>query len=272
MSVWYQMAMRSLPSSEPELGTLIGAAIKAMRLDVSWTEREFAARLRTNQAAVHRLEAGRQRHIDSQLATAALRLLGIRVSVDSNTPGRAGRREQRDAIHARCVGYVTRQLTQRGWEVRSEVEIGEDRYRGWIDVLGYRSSDGAILVIEVKTQIDDFGRVLRSLGCYARSSRDAARSLGWRPRIVVPALIALASVETDSRLAANVDLIRNELPGDADSLAAWVDDPATKAPKPSVALIDPISRRRAWLWRTRADGRRRPAAYADYRAAAAAMR
>ena len=164
MSVWYQMAMRSLPSSEPELGTLIGAAIKAMRLDVSWTEREFAARLRTNQAAVHRLEAGRQRHIDSQLATAALRLLGIRVSVDSNTPGRAGRREQRDAIHARCVGYVTRQLTQRGWEVRSEVEIGEDRYRGWIDVLGYRSSDGAILVIEVKTQIDDFGRVLRSLG------------------------------------------------------------------------------------------------------------
>jgi transcriptional regulator with XRE-family HTH domain len=207
------MVMRSRPSSEPELGALIGSSIKAMRLDMGWTEREFAARLRTNQAAVQRLEAGRQRHIDSRLATAALHLLGIRVTIDSNTPGRAARHEQQDAVHARCVGFVARQLTQRGWEVRSEVEIGEGRYRGWIDLLGYRASDGAILVIEVKTQIDDFGRILRSLGWYVRSSRDAARSLGWRPRMVVTALIALATVETDARLAANLDLIRNDLPG-----------------------------------------------------------
>ena len=91
-------------------------------------------------------------------------------------------------------------------------------------------------------------------------------------RIVVPVLIALATVENDARLAANVDLIRNDLPGSADALGAWVENPADPNPSPTVALIDPMSRRRSWLWRTRAQGRRRAAPYAGYRAAAAAMR
>jgi hypothetical protein len=33
-------------------------------------------------------------------------------------------------------------------------------------------------------------------------------------------------------------------------------------------LVDPISRRRAWLWRTRLDGRRSTPPYRDYRDAA----
>jgi len=163
---------------------------------------------------------------------------------------------------------VAQQLKRRGWEVRTEVEIGEGRFRGWIDVLAYRPWDGALLVIEIKTELDDFGRIQRSLGWYGRSSRDSARALGWRARGIFPVLIALATVETDARLSANVDLIRNDLPGGADVLAAWIDDPHVPPPKPTVALIDPISRRRAWLWRTRVDGRRSAAPYGDYHDAA----
>jgi transcriptional regulator with XRE-family HTH domain len=252
-----------------DLGIRIGSSIKSTRLAIGWTERELARRLRTNQAAVQRLEAGRQHHLDVRLATAALDLLGIRLTVDANPIGLAGRREQRDLVHARCCGYVARELKRRGWEVRTEVEIGEGRFRGWIDILAYRPSDGALLVIEIKTEVDDFGRIQRSLGWYVRSSREAARAFGWRARGIFPVLIALATVETDARLTANADLVRNDLPGGADVLAAWIDDPNAPPPKPTIALIDPRSRRRAWLWRTRLDGRRTAPPYRDYRDAAA---
>jgi hypothetical protein len=231
----------------------------------------LAQRLGTNQSAVRRLQSGGAT-IDARLATAALDLLGIRLTIDANPIGLAGRREQHDFVHARCCGYVARQLKQRGWDVRTEVEIGEGRFRGWIDILAHRPSDGALLVIEIKTEIDDLGRVLRSIGWYVRSARDAARGLGWRPRLVVPALIALATVETDGRITANADLVRNDLPGGADGLASWVDDAMAATPMPTIALIDPVSRRHAWLWRTRLTGRRSPAPYENYRVAAEALR
>jgi predicted pyridoxine 5'-phosphate oxidase superfamily flavin-nucleotide-binding protein len=87
-------------------------------------------------------------------------------------------------------------------------------------------------------------------------------------RVIVPVLIALATVETDARLAANIDLVRNDLSGGAADLAAWIDDSTAATPKPAIALIDPATRRRAWLWRTRSDGRRSAAPYRDYRDAA----
>lgn len=254
--------------AEPDLGAQIGLAIKSTRLGFGWTERELARRLGSNQAAIQRLERGCQRHVDVQLATAALDVLGVRVTIDANPVGLAARREQHDLVHARCAGYVVRQLRQRGWVVRTEVEIGEGRFRGWIDVLAFRESDGALLVIEIKTEIDDFGRILRSLGWYVRSSRAAALAMGWRPRSIVPVLIALATVETDARLSSNVELVRNELPGGAVALSDWINDERADRAGPSVGLIDPRSRRTAWLWRTRIDGRRSVAPYRNYADAA----
>jgi hypothetical protein len=209
--------------------------------------------------------------MDVRLAGAALELLGIRFSMDANPIGLAGRREQADAVHARCCAYVVGQLARRGWQIRVEVEIGEGRFRGWIDILAFRPADGALLVIEVKTEIDDVGRILRSLGWYVRSGRNAAVALGWRPRRIVPVLLALATTETDARLVAAHDLIRSSLPGAADALAASIHDAAVPLSRPSLALIDPRRRRRAWLVRPRWDGRRTPAPYADLRQAAAVL-
>lgn len=265
------MAVHPDGSGNAHIGRRIGSSVASTRKSIGWSERELAGRLGTNQAAIQRLEAGRQGHLDVMLATAALDMLGIRLSIDANPAGLASRSEQRDLVHARCVGYVARHLVKRGWEVRMEVEIGEGRYRGWIDILAYRPSDRALLVIEVKTELDDVGRILRSLGWYVRSSRDAARAVGWRPVRIVPALMVLATRETDARIAANADLVRNGLPGSATTLGTWIDDPSKAPPKPSVALVDPRSRRRAWLRRTRSDGGRAAAPYADYRAAAQAL-
>jgi transcriptional regulator with XRE-family HTH domain len=245
----------------------MGAVILATAAGFGWSQRELARRLDTNQSAIRRLQSG-GRSMDVALATAALDLLGIRMILDADPIGLAGRAEQRDLVHARCSAYLHRHLTAWGWETKVEVEVGSGRYRGWIDLVAYRAADGGLLVIEVKTELRDAGQVLRTLAWYSRSIHDVAREAGWHPRSVVPALVALSTREMDVSLASNGGLLRVELPGGADALRSWIEDPSSPRPSPSVALIDPRSRRRDWLSRTTLDGRRRPAAYADYRTAA----
>ena len=199
-------------AANQDVGVRIANAIRATCLGYGWSQRELARRLGTNESAIRRLLRGGPA-FDIKLATAALELLGIRVTIDADPIGLAARRDQRDAVHARCCSYVVGQLVRRGWEVRSEVEVGEGRFRGWIDVLAFRPADGALLVIEVKTGIDDLGRTLRSLGWYRRLSPEAGRNVGWRPRLIVPALLCLATVESDARLASAKEQLRVELPG-----------------------------------------------------------
>jgi transcriptional regulator with XRE-family HTH domain len=260
--------MRPTTPDPPDFGVALAAAIRSSRLRASWTERELARRLNVSHGAIHRLETGDLAFANLRLVSAAFKLLGIRWSLDANGPGLADRVDQRDRVHAQCVEYVVRRLRSLGWTVRTEVEIGGGRSRGWIDILAFRPADGAIMCIEVKTVIVDAGRILRSLGWYSRSSWQAARAEGWRPRSVRPALILLATAESDARLQAQHSVFRASLPGDARELGAWAAEPAAPVPRGSISMIDPRSRRRSWLWRTWADGRRSRAPYADYADAA----
>ncbi|MEO5940246.1 MAG: hypothetical protein ABIQ76_05100 [Candidatus Limnocylindrales bacterium] len=160
-----------------------------------------------------------------------------------------------------------------GWDVRHEVEIGSSRYRGWIDLLAYRVVDRALLSIEFKTEVDDLGRIQRTMGWYEREAWTAARQLGWRPRSARSALLVLCSAENDARIQANRSMLLRSFPGRAAEMGAWFADSAAPIGAwPGIAMIDPRSRRSAWLRPSMSDGRRSAAPYSDYRAAALAMR
>jgi hypothetical protein len=197
--------------------------------------------------------------------------LGIRLTVDANPPGLVGRREQADVVHARCCGYVGRRLESRDWVVQSEVEVGRERFRGWIDLLAFRPRDGTLLVIEVKTEVHDVGRIQRTMSWYQREAWNAARRIGWRPRSICAALLILDSAENQAALLAHSGLFRLAFPARAADLASAFDHPLDQIPQNGLAMIDPRSRRGDWLRATRADGRRSPAPYRDYRDAAAAL-
>jgi hypothetical protein len=148
------------------------------------------------------------------------------------------------------------------------VEVGRDRFRGWIDLLAFRPSDGTLAVIEVKTRIDDLGRIVRTIGWYARSAPESAAAFGWRPRRFVRLLAVLATAETETRLEMQRDLVRGEFQGTSAAIATWIDDPSAAPAVAGVVLIDPASRRRSWVIRHRSEGRRSLPPYADYRDAA----
>ena len=77
---------------------------------------------------------------------------------------------QRDAVHAPCSGYANRRFRAGGWETGREVEIVHGRSHGWIDLLAFDPRTGLLLIVEIKTRLDDLGLVERQLAWYERSA------------------------------------------------------------------------------------------------------
>lgn len=253
-----------MPMDQPSR-EVVGAGIASIRHAVGWTQEELAARVGQTQGWVSRVENGRIQDLTFSAADRLLGALGARLVVTIDAPYLGDRRRQREPAHSRMSAHVATRLSRSGWHVATEVEIGGDRSRGWIDLLAYHPSTGILLVIELKTEIHDLSAIQRSLGWYQREAWRAARRLGWRPQKVIGCLLLLATEANDIRSTGNRDVLGAEFPVRARDLDAIVtgEIPADGARR-CVAMVDPRSRRRAWLRPLRIDGRRTPAPYRDY--------
>jgi transcriptional regulator with XRE-family HTH domain len=242
----------------------LGILIAELRRSIGWSQRELAARAGVSQGLVSAIENGRLATITFATATRLLEAMGARLIVDVAPPFLGDRQLQRDPAHIRCVTHVARRLRKAGRQVATEVEIGGDRSRGWIDILAFHPVTRLVLVIEIKTEIRDLGAIERTLGWYERESWAAARRRGWRPSQSVGALMVLASTANDERFRQNADALAYGFPMRARELSTLVSTGFVSGPRRAVAMIDPGSRRADWLRRSRLDGRRSPAPYDDY--------
>jgi Holliday junction resolvase len=161
--------------------------------------------------------------------------VGVTIDLQYQLPHAEPR--QRDAAHARCVAYVQRRLERDGWLVAREIEVGSPRSHGWIDLLAFDPRTRTLLVIEVKTQLDDVGRIERTVAWYVRGAPAAAMRLGWHAEAVGSWLLVLATDANEQRLRENRLTLAQSFPRRAPELDLG----------PGLALIDPRSRRRAWL-------------------------
>lgn len=171
---------------------------------------------------------------------------------------------QRDLVHARCSGHVDGRLRRAGSHTAREVEVIHGRSHGGIDLLAFDPKTGILLVIEVKTRLDDLGSIERQLGWYERSAFEVAQRLGWHPRRVVGWLLVLASDEVEGVLRSNRDLMTRAFPTRAKAMSGLLDGTDHRGLGRGLALIDPTSKRRNWLGLSRIDGRRSPAPFTDY--------
>jgi transcriptional regulator with XRE-family HTH domain len=243
----------------------LGHLVHDARLAIGWSQRELGRRSGASQTAISRLERGLRSGLDLEQIQRIATALGGTLRVTFDAPFLADRARQRDRVHARCVAYVASRLRRLGWLVETEVEIDGSRGPGWIDVLAFHAASGTLLVIEIKTEIHDFGQIQRTLAWYERRAWSPARDRGWAVRRTHPALLLMATDSVDARLRDNRDLANQAFPGRASGLLALVNDPPGGLPvAPSLALIDPLSRRRDWLRPTRLDGRRGRAPHQDY--------
>lgn len=169
---------------------------------------------------------------------------------------------ERDVVHARCSGYAGRRLTGHGLEIVREAALVDGRARGWIDLLAFDRRSGTLLVVEVKTSLDDVGRLERQIGWYERLAPFAAAEVGWDVRRTVAWTLLLATAAADAAIARQGPTLRQAFPVRATAMLAGLRDGDLPRGR-GLALIDPRSKRRDWLLLSRSDGRRAPAPYPD---------
>jgi transcriptional regulator with XRE-family HTH domain len=255
----------AMPQFSRDLAIDFGRVIRDVRVAYGWSQRELARRSRTSQSVISRIECGRAEAFDLAVIGRVFETLGIRMQVRFEVPPAVAVRRERSPGHDRCVVHVARRLQRAGYEVATEVEVGDGRWRAWIDVLAFHPASGLLIVIEVKTELHDVPAEQRRLASYERESWAAARRLGWDADRRISALLLLRTAAIDRVVAANRSLLRLAVPGTAADLLRWTGDPL-HAPHNGRALasFDPRARRVAWLTDPGPDARRRPPPYRDY--------
>lgn len=211
-------------------------------------------------AKIERGEANPTVNVIERIAEA----LGLELDLIARPPIFPAGGRIKDVVHARCSGYVDRRLVSQGWVTAREVEIVHGRSHGWIDLLAFDRRTGTLLVIEIKTRLDDLGALERQLGWYQRMAWEAGRSRGWRIHRVVACVLALASEEVDTAVRTHRDYFRTAFPVRASALTTLLAAPEVAQNGHGLALIDPSSRRHHWLIRTSIDGRRSRLPYRAY--------
>lgn len=241
----------------------IGTIVLDGRLRRGMSKSELAERSGVSRQMVAAVEADTA---NPTLDIVAALLDGLRLDIEvvARGPVNIGPTRQRDPAHARCSAYLQRRFDAAGWLTAREVRIEDGRYVGWIDLLAFHEASGTLLIIEIKTRIDDLGAIERSIDWYQRAAVGAARRLGWTPTRAAPWLVALATDEVDEGIRANRSALALSFPVRAAEMSAMMTDPAGSTLGRGLALIDPRSRRREPLMRTRVDGRRSAAPYEGY--------
>jgi transcriptional regulator with XRE-family HTH domain len=246
-----------MSASERHLRHVIAQCVLEGRRALGWSQAELARRARVSTGSVAMLETAAV-NATLEMVGRVLEPLGIVLDLRFRVPFTEGR--QRDRAHALCVAYVQRRLERAGWLVVREVEIGANGARGWIDLLAMSPDGRHLLVIEVKTVLLDLGQIERTVGWYQRQALAAARRLGWRPTTTSAWLLVLMTESNEATIRDNRQALAQSFPARA---REPLDRPG-KADR-GLAMIDPASRRRDWLVRSRTDGRRSAPPYQDYR-------
>jgi transcriptional regulator with XRE-family HTH domain len=245
-----------------------GSACLETRLRLDLTQQQVADRVGVSRSYIAKVELG-QADPRLDLVEAIAEALGLELDLRTRPPLFMKNRLQRDVVHARCSGYIDRRLVAAGWRTAREVEVHHGRSHGWIDLLAFDPRTGTLLIIEIKTRLDDIGAIERQLGWYERSSWAIARELGWQARRTASWLLLLSSEEVERGIRANRRTLELSFPRRAEEMLEDLVAPyGVPAGARGLALVDPTSRRRAWLIRSRVDGRRSPPAFADYAEAA----
>jgi transcriptional regulator with XRE-family HTH domain len=173
-----------------------GRACLDIRVGLDVSREQLAERVGVTPSYIGRIERG-EANPSLRLVDAIADALGLDIRLEIRGPVLLAGPRVQDALHARCSAYVDRRLRGYGWATAREVEIVHGRSHGWIDLLAFDRGTGTLLIIEIKTRIDDLGALERQLGWYERMAWQPARRLGWRPTRLVCCVLALASDDVE---------------------------------------------------------------------------
>jgi len=167
----------------------VGRLIRAVRIRRGWRQLDLAALVGCSQRWIAQMELGRLDAITIGTMRKVGDALEIRVTIDAWWRAGDGARLL-DAVHAGIVERVMRELVAAGWEAIPELSFNHFGERGSVDIVAWHAATRTLLLIEVKSRIDDVQDLLHTFGRKVRIVPDmVARDRGWSPSNVATMLV-----------------------------------------------------------------------------------
>ncbi len=174
---------------------------------------------------VARIERGQLENVSLATLRSVARALDVSVEIVLRWQGAeldrvlgAGHDALRDAA-------VRKLVVAGGWEPGVEISFSIWGERGVVDLLAWHAATATLLVVEVKTEIVDVGRLIAQVDRYRRLAAEIAGGRGWRPARVA-AWVAVADTRTNRRrFADHRQVLRLAFPTDGRRMRGWLRDP-----------------------------------------------
>ena len=159
----------------------VGLIVRMLRRRRGWRQRDLAARSGLSQSFVSQLERGHVDRVSVGTLRQVLGALDARAALEVRWRGGDVDRLL-DERHAALVGEIVGQLRHSRWLTAVEVTYARFGERGSIDVLAHRPDVGALLIVEVKSELTSLEETLRRLDQKVRLAPEIARErLDGRP-------------------------------------------------------------------------------------------
>jgi len=167
----------------------VGRMVQDLRISRNLRQEDVAARAGVSRETVSRLERG----LADGLSVCALRAISRALGMPSivSLGWRSPELDRlRDRLHASMVEQVATVLRTLGWELAPEHSFNQYGERGSADIVAWRGSSEALLVVETKTRLFDLQGTLATLDRKRRVVPDSvARELGWKARLLGMVLV-----------------------------------------------------------------------------------
>jgi transcriptional regulator with XRE-family HTH domain len=176
------------------------------------------------QQTVSRVERGQSGNLTLGLVREVCAALDVEVRL---APRSAGPDPARllDARHARLVDLLVRRLPPL-WTAVPEYSFAHYGDRGAVDVLAWHAPARALLLVEVKTELQDLQATLRSMDVKARVVPTlAARQRGWQAALVGSILVLPDESHARRAVAGHAALLTAALPARTVEVRRWVTEP-----------------------------------------------
>jgi transcriptional regulator with XRE-family HTH domain len=225
----------------------VGALLRVLRVRRGLRQVDVARLAGVSDQTVSRIERGHLEALSVGAVRRVVRVLEARLDLSVWT--RAGDIERvASARHADLVESVIASLAALGWIARPEVSFNLRGERGLIDVLAWHPPTRTLLLIEVKTEIVDVGRVVGILDRKRRLAGAVVSQAGWSPLEYATALVIADTTTNHRRIREHSATFRAALPDSGQRYRSFV-----RRPSGSLAAVA--------FWSNRHPGSaRRPAA------------
>ncbi|MFM2105976.1 MAG: Helix-turn-helix domain [Chloroflexota bacterium] len=216
--------MRPVRYGLPMDDVAVGRLLRAIRIGRGWRQVDVAARAGVSGSQISRVETGGADDLRLADLRSIASVLEVRLSLSARWRGGDSDRLV-NANHVRLQRRVL-ELLPREWVVAAEVTFSVYGERGAIDVLAWHPDAAALLVIEVKTELADPGRLLAQVDRYRRLGPAVAQERGWsRPASVGVWVVIAESSMNRRRLASAGPLIATGLPDGFRAVRSWLRSP-----------------------------------------------